>query len=94
MSATGKAHHEIAHFSGQVQGVGFRYTTLLTARGFNVSGFVENLGDGRVRVEVEGEEEEVNAFLTAVEERMRGFVRHVERTAERRDPEFSSFTIR
>jgi len=63
---------------GQVQGVGFRYTTLLLARGYDVSGSVQNLADARVRVEVEGEQPEVNAFLAAIEERMGGFVRHVE----------------
>ena len=27
-------HHEIVHFSGHVQGVGFRYTVLQVAKGF------------------------------------------------------------
>jgi acylphosphatase len=94
MAPAGIAHHETVHYSGQVQGVGFRYTTLLVARGYNVSGYVQNLADARVRVEVEGEQQEVNAFLAAIKERMGDFVRHVERAGERRTPQFSGFTIR
>jgi acylphosphatase len=93
MSPAGKIHHETVHYSGQVQGVGFRYTALLVARGYEVSGFVRNLPDGRVHLEVEGEAGEVNAFLAAVEERMRGLVRHVDRAAEQRERLFNGFAI-
>jgi acylphosphatase len=88
-----KVHHETVHYSGQVQGVGFRYTALLVARGYEVKGYVRNLPDGRVHLEVEGEAGEVNAFLAAVEERMRGLVRQVERAAEQRAPSFNGFAI-
>jgi len=47
MAPTGIVHHETVHYSGQVQGVGFRYTTLLLARGYDVSGSVQNLADAR-----------------------------------------------
>jgi acylphosphatase len=93
MSPAGQVRHETVHYSGRVQGVGFRYTALQLARGYDVSGFAENLADGRVRVEVEGEQAEVDAFLAAIEERMHGLVRHVERAGGLRAPEFSGFTI-
>ena len=48
---------------GVVQGVGFRYFTERTARRYGLSGWVRNLPDGRVEVEVEGEEGILNAFL-------------------------------
>ena len=54
------------YFSGMVQGVGFRYTTRRTAERFRVTGFVQNLPDGRVRVVVEGTAPEINRFLDAV----------------------------
>jgi len=89
-----EVHHEIAHFSGRVQGVGFRYAALQVAREFDVSGFVSNLPDGRVHLEAEGAPAEVAAFIAAVEERMHGHVRKVERSSAARAPQFSGFSIR
>jgi acylphosphatase len=54
-------------FEGRVQGVGFRYTARQVAKGFNVTGWVKNLPDGRVEMQVSGESDEVNAFLDALE---------------------------
>ncbi|MEX2044305.1 MAG: acylphosphatase [Opitutus sp.] len=88
------AHHESVVFSGHVQGVGFRYSVLQVARGFDVTGFVGNLSDGRVQLEAEGDEAEVDAFIQAVHEKMHGYVRKVERTAQKRAPQFRGFTIR
>jgi acylphosphatase len=45
--------------SGRVQGVGFRFFAQDTARREGVSGYVRNLPDGRVEVDVEGETEAV-----------------------------------
>jgi acylphosphatase len=89
-----EVHHEIAHFSGRVQGVGFRYAALQVAREFDVSGFVSNLPDGRVHLEAEGAPGEVEAFIAAVEARMHGHVRKVERSSAVRAPQFSGFSIR
>ncbi len=87
-------HHETVFFSGRVQGVGFRYTTLQIAREFEVAGFVRNLVDGRVQLEVEGRRSEIEALVAAIEERMHGHVRRVERSGETREPLFSGFAIR
>lgn len=87
-------HHETVYFSGHVQGVGFRYQTLQAAKGFEVSGFVRNLPDGRVQLEAEGQKSEVAAFVAAVEEQLAGYIRKVERTAGARPAQFAGFTIR
>lgn len=87
-------HHEIVHFTGRVQGVGFRFQALQVAREFEVAGYVQNLPDGRVRLEVEGVRAEIGAFLAALGERMEGHIRNTERTAGRRTPRFSGFEIR
>jgi acylphosphatase len=89
-----ETHHEIAFFTGRVQGVGFRYAALQVAREFEVAGFVMNLSDGRVHLEAEGSPEEVGAFIAAVENRMHGYVRKVDRHTSRRTPQFSGFSIK
>jgi acylphosphatase len=90
----GDVHHETVFFSGRVQNVGFRFTTSQVAREFEVAGYVTNLGDGRVKLEVEGRGAEVAAFVSAVEERMHGYVRKTERTTDRRPAQFAGFLIK
>jgi acylphosphatase len=55
-------------YSGNVQGVGFRYTAKTVANGFEVNGTVRNLPDGRVELVAEGVEEELEAFRQAIRE--------------------------
>lgn len=86
-------HHETVSFSGHVQGVGFRYAVLQTAKEFDVAGFVRNLADGRVQLEAEGTPEEIAAFVTAIEGKMHGFIRKMERASATRAPEFRGFAI-
>jgi len=86
--------HESAFFTGHVQGVGFRYTTLQVAKEFEVAGYVRNLSDGRVELQVEGTDAEIDRFIKAVEERLHGHVRKVERSKVKREAQFSGFTIR
>lgn len=89
-----ETHHEIAYFIGRVQGVGFRYTALQVAREYEVAGYVCNLPDGRVCLEAEGRPDEVDAYIKAVQERMHGNVRKVDRFTSRREPQFAGFVIR
>jgi acylphosphatase len=77
-----------------VQGVGFRYSTLQVAKGFDVAGWVRNLPDGRVELQVEGEPGEIDAFIRAIEETMDGYVRKTERSSVRVEATFKGFTIR
>ena len=50
-------------FSGRVQGVGFRYTTHSIAQSFDVVGYVMNLPDGRVQMNVQGKDDELDRFI-------------------------------
>ena len=59
-------------YEGRVQGVGFRYATKQVAMGFDVTGWVQNLPDGRVEVQVMGDEEEVEEFLVGIREGQMG----------------------
>ena len=53
-------------YTGHVQGVGFRYTVKQIAKGFDVTGSIQNLPDGRVDLRVSGEPREVAAFLETI----------------------------
>ena len=55
-------------YSGQVQGVGFRYTVRSVASGFDVTGTVRNLPDGAVELVAEGAKDELEAFRQAIRE--------------------------
>ena len=55
-------------YSGQVQGVGFRYTVRTVATGFDVTGTVRNLPSGQVELIAEGARDELEAFRQAIRE--------------------------
>ena len=55
-------------YSGRVQGVGFRYTAKTVATGFEVTGIVRNLADGRVELIAEGLKDELEGFQQAIRE--------------------------
>lgn len=42
------------YFSGSVQGVGFRYRAYYIAQSLSLTGWVKNLWDGRVEMEIQG----------------------------------------
>ena len=62
-------------YSGRVQGVGFRMTVRQLACGYDVTGTVRNLPDGRVELIAEGAKAELKAFLTGIaESELSGFI--------------------
>ena len=50
-------------FSGNVQGVGFRYRSFYIAQSLGLAGWAENLWDGRVEMEVQGDPNKINDLL-------------------------------
>jgi acylphosphatase len=53
-------------YEGYVQGVGFRWSVCHIAKGFDITGWIRNLPDGRVEMQINGEESEVRAFLDGI----------------------------
>ena len=51
------------YFSGRVQEVGFRYTAFAISSKLGLTGWVLNLPDGRVEMEVQGKAEVVDLLL-------------------------------
>jgi acylphosphatase len=82
------------HYSGHVQGVGFRDTVRRLAQGLPVTGFVRNLDDGRVQLIAEGSSRDLAELLTAIARRMEQFIRQVAIDERRATGEFDDFTIR
>ena len=80
-------------FEGRVQGVGFRVQTLGVARGFEVSGTVQNLVDGRVYVLAEGEEREVRDFIKELQSEMEPYIRKAETKSGEGPRRAKGFTI-
>jgi len=63
-------------FSGRVQGVGFRYTAKTVATGFEITGTIRNLPDGRVELIAEGNRAELEEFRGAIQDAgLAGFIR-------------------
>ena len=71
-------------FAGRVQGVGFRYSTKNLAKGFDVLGWVKNLPDGRVELQIQGDVEELDEFLQELQDSPLGH--HIQEQEERTVP--------
>jgi acylphosphatase len=81
-------------YSGQVQGVGFRYTVRRVATGFEVTGTIRNLSDGRVELLAEGSESELSAFRTAIRDAgLSHFIKNENITWAEPGNEFRGFEI-
>lgn len=81
-------------YSGDVQGVGFRYTVKSVAAGYEVTGTVRNLLDGRVELVAEGMREELEAFREAIRDAgLKHFIRNEAVTWSDAAGEFRGFEI-
>ena len=61
--------HWIIFASGNVQGVGYRANTQRYAKSLNITGYCENLSDGRVKIEAVGTQHD----LAILCERLKSF---------------------
>jgi acylphosphatase len=94
MPPADRGQRRAVHYSGHVQGVGFRVTASAIARGFRVTGYVRNLPDGRVELIAEGEREELETFLKMVRSRMQGLIRNEASDTLPATGEFHMFEVR
>lgn len=85
--------HIIAH--GRVQGVGFRFSAQQKAVEYNLTGYVRNLANGDVELEVEGEKSKVKDFIEEIESGLNPFIRidHLKVTRFERKKGYSEFSI-
>jgi acylphosphatase len=81
-------------FTGRVQGVGFRYTTVNIARRFAITGWVRNELDGSVQCVAEGQQQELDRFIEAVKHAMAGHIENVDVQSSPATGEFTGFDVR
>ena len=82
------------YYSGRVQGIGFRYSVKMLVRGYEVTGWIKNLPDGRVEMAAEGERPELEAFAEAIREsELAAFIRQEDRQWVPATHEFHGFEI-
>ena len=82
-------------YTGRVQGVGFRYAVKSSvAAGFEVTGTIRNLSDGRVELTAEGAKAELTAFQQGIRDsEVGGLIREEEVRWEEANGEFRGFEI-
>ena len=91
----GTAMAKLVHYSGQVQGVGFRMTAVRLSRRYpGVRGWVRNLPDGRVELFADGSASAVDSFLGDVRERMADYITEEETTEQEADASLTGFDVR
>ncbi len=81
-------------FSGQVQGVGFRWTTERIAARLLLRGFVCNLPDGRVEAVVAGSAVSIQQLVEKLQERFGSGITDVQRQTLEDANDFTGFAIR
>lgn len=83
-----------AIYEGKVQGVGFRTSVISLAKGYEVTGWVKNLPDGRVEVHASGDPGEIEDFLLGIREsHLAGHIDHVNVTPVDPEPATRGFRI-
>ncbi len=80
-------------FSGQVQGVGFRFTAFNMAHRHQLTGFVRNLPDGSVEMLAQGTAEAVDDCIRDIEEEFSGYIRETKTEEIPPNPQYKDFKI-
>ena len=81
-------------FEGDVQFVGFRYTARLLARKLSLTGWVQNLPDGRVEAEAQGEVTNLRRFLLQLKSQPQIHITRYTITIIDPDPNERRFSVR
>jgi acylphosphatase len=84
---------KLVHYTGDVQGVGFRATASWIAKRHPVRGWVRNLPDGRVELLVDGTDDAIEEFLAEVRSRMAENIASVDTFERDSDAKLPGFHI-
>ena len=81
-------------YSGNVQGVGFRFAAIDAAQEYGLTGWVRNTVDGKVELVAEGNGSKLESFLSDVKKEMSPYIRKENVSWEPATGEFSNFQIK
>lgn len=82
------------YFSGEVQGVGFRFRCQQIADKHHLTGWCKNLYDGRVEVELQGKPEAISMFVVDISKQPWIDITNIEETDEPVSRNEKKFTVR
>jgi acylphosphatase len=88
---SGSAVHTI--FTGQVQGVGFRFTALNIANRYQLTGMVRNMPDGSVEMIVQGPADDIDNCVSDIKKSFGGYIREIKKQEIPYDPQYKDFKI-
>jgi acylphosphatase len=80
-------------FTGNVQGVGFRFTAHSIARRYGLAGFVRNLPDGNVEMLAQGRAEDIEGCLSDIGETFAGDISRTQIEDVELDSRYNDFKI-
>ncbi len=82
------------HFTGRVQGVGFRMTVRAVAQSLKLSGWVRNEPDGTVLMEVQGPSDTIDQCLGRIQRETFGHVADRQESIQDVEDSETGFEIR
>ncbi len=80
-------------FSGEVQGIGFRFTALNIANRYQLTGFVRNLPDGTVEMLAQGNPDDIADCIRDINESFAGYITETKIEDTIPNPQYKSFKI-
>lgn len=80
-------------FSGQVQGVGFRFTSQRIASRYQVTGMVRNLPDGTVELIIQGRPTEINNCIKDIQNTLKDYIQSKREEDIEPSDEYTDFRI-
>lgn len=81
-------------FSGNVQGIGFRYTAHRIAARYNLTGYVLNSPGGKVEMHAQGHHDDIGDCIADIKETFAGYIRNVDIKDASFCSDYDSFIIR
>ena len=80
-------------FTGQVQGVGFRFTAFNIANRIGLKGYVRNLPDGSVEMIAQGRDHDITGCIDDIKQTYQGSLTEVKTQPLSFNPKYNNFKI-